>query len=172
VSTEPLDYDDLAVNPLNAVWPPGKVIIVNESGPDHVASWLIVPALGRLKRPERWMTWISPPYKPTSEFLRASGINPKHLRIIHRRTRRDRLLAAEQALASRTNDIVLIWMTDITAHDRDRLNDAAAQASTRGMLIGMSAGADARRKRPQHSDTTDADADRADQAPQLGLQLD
>ncbi|MDH3638931.1 MAG: hypothetical protein OES09_10790 [Gammaproteobacteria bacterium] len=175
MSTEPPHYDDLEANPLDTVWRPGEVIVINDSGTDHVTSWLIIPALGRLKRPERWMTWISPPYKPASEFLHANGINPKHLRVIHCRTRRERLIAAEQALASRTNDIVMIWIDAITEHDRERLNNVALKAHTRGMLIGVSAGTERRKNAPRPGGAAGArvlDRDDESEAPQLGLQLD
>ncbi len=171
MTTQPGPPDDLAADVLVAAWPPGKVILISETNGDHAASWLLIPALGRLKQPERWMTWIAPPHKPSSEFLRANGINPRHLRIIHQRTRRERLRAAEQALASPTNDIVLVWMAECTDHDLDRLTQAAQQALTCGMLIDHRNGVPADRNKSRPTRTTAADED-PPPAGQLGLQLD
>ncbi len=171
MSAPPPYSEDLDQHPLATVWRAGQVIMIADAAPDYRTSWLILPALAALKTPERWMTWISPPFKPAPEALRTHRINPRHLRILKRRTRRESLSAAEQALASHTNDIVLVWIQRCTANDLERLHRFARETGTRGLVVTSSPVVE---RSPVRSDTgadTGAEARSAD-APQLGLQLD
>lgn len=166
-------------SPLAALWPPGSIIELLETGLDHPVPWLILPVLGKFNAPDRWVVWIGPPFQPTPDVLQLTDINPDHLRIIHGRTRRDKQVAAEQALASATNDIIFVWLDVLTSHDRERLLRAAQEGGTRGIVFCRSTDQPATEHKQTHPaiqanrlTPVPTPPEPNDAHPQLGLELD
>src|SRR5581483_2385709 len=61
---------------------------------------VLLPALARLSREDRWIVFIAPPYIPYAPALAAGGVELSRLLLVHPKTRADHLWAVESSLRS------------------------------------------------------------------------
>lgn len=96
---------------------------------------LLLPALARLSQQRRWIAWVAPPYVPYPPALAAAGVDLSHLLLIHPRAGGDGLQAVEQSLRSGTCGAVLAWPMAGDGATLRRLQVAAAEGNSWGILF-------------------------------------
>ncbi len=116
-------------------WPLGALTEILAPGMGAGELRLVMPALARLSREGRWITWIAPPHIPYAPALAAWDVDLSRLLLVRTRSEADALWAAEQALRSGSCGAVLAW--PITAEDRTlrRLQLAAETGECWGLLF-------------------------------------
>lgn len=95
---------------------------------------LLLPALATLSRlvPARWCAWIAPPFEPHAAALAAHGLVLERTIVAHTATP---LWALEQALRSGACEVALAWAKRVPARALQRLQLAAGQGRTLGVLF-------------------------------------
>jgi len=95
--------------------------------------YLLLPALAALSRmmPARWCTWICPPHEPFAPALATHGVTLDRILVV--RTHLP-LWAHEQALRSGACEAALAWLPRASARAIRRLQLAAEQGRTLGVL--------------------------------------
>lgn len=118
-----------------AGWPIGALteILTDRSGIGELQ--LLVPALARLTREDRWVAFIAPPYIPYAPALRRAGVNLAHVLVVHPRETKDMLWAVEQALRAGTCGAVLAWPALADMKRLRRLQLAAETGHALGVLF-------------------------------------
>lgn len=118
-----------------AGWPIGALteILTDRSGIGELQ--LLVPALVRLTREDRWVAFIAPPYIPYAPALRRAGVNLAHVLVVHPRESKDVLWAVEQALRAGTCGAVLAWPAMADMKRLRRLQLAAEAGNALGVLF-------------------------------------
>jgi hypothetical protein len=115
-------------------WPVGAV---SELMPDTMGIGelsLLMPALCRLSRVERYIAWIAPPYLPYAPALAQAGLRLERVLIVHARNAQESLWAAEQALRCPAFGAVLCWPLGIADKNVRRLQLAAEAGGSLGIL--------------------------------------
>ena len=114
-------------------WPRHGLIVILT--PQHGVGelYLLLPALVALSQasPARWCTWISPPHEPFAPALEAHGVALNRMLIV--RTHLP-LWAHEQALRSGACEIALAWLPRASPRAVRRLQLAAEQGRSLGVL--------------------------------------
>lgn len=116
-------------------WPQGaltELLVPNEG---IGALQLVLPALARLSQQRRWIAWVAPPYVPYPPALVAAGVDVSRLLFVHPRAGGDGLLAIEQSLRSGTCGAVLAWPMGGDGPSLRRLQLAAAEGHSSGILF-------------------------------------
>jgi hypothetical protein len=111
-------------------WPQGALteILVEQEGAGELS--LLMPALARLSRTDRWIAWVAPPYLPYAPTLGRAGIELSRLLLIRAQVPRDNLWAAEQALRGGACAVVLLWPPAIDDRAQRRLQLAAEEGGS------------------------------------------
>ncbi len=119
-------------------WPRAGLAEVLHAQPGLGELRLLAPALADLSEAEdRWIAWINPPAIPYAPALGRFGIRTDRLLMIHPKSHRDALWAAEQAARSGTCSTVLIWLDDnrLKHAETRRLQVAAKQGNSLACLF-------------------------------------
>ncbi len=116
-------------------WPCGALTEILTEREGIGALRLLIPALARLSREDRWLTFVAPPYIPYAPALADLGVDLSHLLLVHERDGRDKLWALEQALRSGTCSAVLGWLPRIDPAVLRRLQLAAEAGDALGVLF-------------------------------------
>jgi hypothetical protein len=116
-------------------WPAGTITEILSGQEGIGALSLMLPALARLSRSDRWLAWVAPPYIPYAPALAAGGIDLSHMLFIRPRANTDKLWAVEQALRSGTCGAVLTWLGDADTTTLRRLQLAAEAGGSCGLLF-------------------------------------
>jgi len=90
-------------------WPAGVLTEIMSAHEGIGELRLLGPALAQLSREEKTIAWIAPPHTPYAPALAAAGIDLNRLLVVHTRSDRDALWAAEQALRAKACGAVLLW---------------------------------------------------------------
>lgn len=104
-------------------WPLGSLVeVLQQQAQQHV--WqLLGPALAEtLRGTGDPAVLVHPPYQPFGPALRAQGIVPERLLVVHAEKPSARLWAAEQALRCADVGAVLAWLPQSRAEDLRRLH--------------------------------------------------
>jgi hypothetical protein len=137
----PTGFADLDARLPGGGWPVGALTEVLSSAPGVGEVGLILPALAALGRQGRWLAWVDPPHVPYAPALTAAGVDLARIITVHpdgdagagRRT--DMLWAAEQALRSGAAGAVLLWPREPEDRTLRRLQLAAEQGRSWGVLF-------------------------------------
>ena len=115
-------------------WPRHGLVEVLTPQPGVGELYLLLPVLAALSRsaPARWCTWVSPPHEPFAPALEAHGVALDRMLIV--RTHLP-LWAHEQALRSGGCEIALAWLPRASPRAIRRLQLAAEQGRTLGVLF-------------------------------------
>ena len=116
-------------------WPLGCLseILSRRSGAGELT--LVLPAIARLSSQNRWVSWIAPPHIPYAPALAAAGIRLSRMLIVRPRRTPDLLWSAEQALRHGNRAVVLVWLDACDARTLRRLQLAAAEGGTLGIVF-------------------------------------
>jgi len=130
-------------------WPRHGLIEILTPQPGVGELYLLLPALSALSRlsPARWCTWVSPPHEPFAPALEAHGVALDRMLMVRELPgaqaplpgRRSggvhmSMWAMEQALRSGACELVLGWLPRASPRAIRRLQLAAEQGRTLGVL--------------------------------------
>ena len=96
---------------------------------------LFVPALSTLSNSKSWLALIAPPHLLYAPALVYMGIDPSRCILIDARSASERLWAMEQALRSGSCDMVLAWSAISDDRALRRLQLAAEEGKSSGILF-------------------------------------
>lgn len=102
---------------------------------------LLLPALARATKDERWLVFVAPPYIPYAPALARAGVNLARVLVVHPHATRDSLWAIEQALRAGTASVVLAWLAHAESKALRRLQLAAEAGGSVGILFRAAAAA-------------------------------
>ena len=127
-------------------WPKASLIeiLVEHHGTGELQ--LLLPLLERLSQKDDrqgdsqqgtrgWLCWISPPYIPNAPALVAEGVDVSRVLLVHARDDREALWAMDQAMRSGGCELVLAWAERAKGQQLRRLQLAAEEGSTTGILF-------------------------------------
>ena len=116
-------------------WPPGALVelIAQREGIGEVS--ILLPALARLSKDERWIALINPPYIPYAPALFHAGVDLAKLVVIRATGSADTLWSMEQALRSGTCSAVLGWPAVMTEQAIRRLQLATETGGALGVYF-------------------------------------
>lgn len=116
-------------------WPPGALVelIAQREGIGEVS--VLLPALARLSKDERWIALINPPYIPYAPALSHAGVDLAKVVVIRATRSADALWSMEQALRSGTCSAVLGWPAAMTEQAIRRLQLATEAGRTLGVYF-------------------------------------
>ena len=116
-------------------WPCGALteILLPHEGIGELR--LLMPALARLSREQRWLAWVAPPHVLYAPALAACGIDLSRVLIVRPRAMADGFWAVEQALCSGTCAAVLAWPAGGDTKVLRRLQLAAEKGRCWGVLF-------------------------------------
>lgn len=116
-------------------WPPGALVelIAQREGIGEVS--VLLPALARLSKDERWIALINPPYIPYAPALSHAGVDLAKVVVIRAARSTDALWSMEQALRSGTCSAVLGWPATMTEQAIRRLQLATETGRTLGVYF-------------------------------------
>ena len=117
-------------------WPRGVVseLLSERSGIGELS--LFVPALANLSREDGWLMLIAPPWIPYAPALAAHGIRLSRVIVVNTTSDKDTLWAAEQSLRAGNCPAVLAWPTSVNEHVLRRLQLAAEEGGSFGVVFG------------------------------------
>lgn len=115
-------------------WPVGALteLLVPHAGVGELG--LLLPLLGRVPA-GRWGVCIAPPGQPYAPALAAAGIPLGRLLVVQAATPAHARWAARQALASRSCEVVVLWLAEADMGALRRLQLAAEESATPLILI-------------------------------------
>lgn len=116
-------------------WPSGALTEIYVERPGIGELQLIMPAIARLSRSERWVTLVSPPHIPYAPALAAQGVRLSQLMLVRTALPDESLWACEQALRSRSCGAVLAWPGRIHEKALRRLQLAAESGGAAALLF-------------------------------------
>ncbi len=96
---------------------------------------LLLPTLAKLSQQRRWIAWVAPPYIPYVPGLAAAGVDVSRILLVHPRAGQNGLSLVENCLRSGSCGAVLAWPMTGTAQALSRLQRAAAEGDSLGMLF-------------------------------------
>lgn len=131
----PTGYSELDALLPNGGWPHAaltELLVPNEG---IGALQLLLPTLARLSEQRRWIAWVAPPYIPYAPALAAAGVDPSRVMLVHPRAGDDGLATIERCLRSGTCGAVLAWPMVGDATAIRRLQAAAAEGHSWGVLF-------------------------------------
>jgi len=116
-------------------WPLGALIeiIVRHEGVGELS--VLLPALARLSKDERWVALIDPPYIPYAPALFHAGIDLAKIVVIRAPGTADTLWAMNQALHSGACSAVIGWPASITEQAIRRLQLATEAGQAFGVYF-------------------------------------
>lgn len=120
---------------LDGGWRAGNLVALQYSTEGSGELRLLLPLLARLSQQPRWIVWIDPPFIPYAPALVEAGIELSRVLLIHTRRQQDPLWVMEQALQCGSCSAVLGWIEPRDARHVRRLQLAAAQQQTLGLLL-------------------------------------
>ena len=117
-------------------WPRGVVseLLTERHGIGELS--LLVPALAQLSKQDGWLMLIAPPWIPYAPALAARGIRLSRVIVANTVTDKDTLWAAEQSLRAGNCPMVLAWPGTVGEHALRRLQLAAEEGGSFGVMFG------------------------------------
>lgn len=116
-------------------WPSGALTEIHIERPGIGELQLVMPAIARLSRSERWVTLVAPPHIPYAPALAAQGVRLSQLMLVRTALPDEGLWACEQALRSRGCGAVLAWPGRIHEKALRRLQLAAESGDAAALLF-------------------------------------
>ena len=96
---------------------------------------IVMPALARLSREQRWILWVAPPYVPYGPALWRHGVVLSRLLLINAVSSTQCWWAAEQALRSGACSMVMLWSSTVDERRLRRLQLAAETGGAWALLF-------------------------------------
>lgn len=132
-AAEPTGFSALDALLPGGGWPVGALteIVAPREGVGELR--VLLPALARLSRGDRWIAFVAPPYIPYAPALAAAGVALARVLLVHPK-REDQLWAVESSLRAGACAAVLAWIAEAEGAALRRLQLAAEAGGAIGML--------------------------------------
>jgi hypothetical protein len=136
VESIPSGFAELDAQLPGSGWPRAALteLLINQRGIGELH--LLVPALARLSREEKWLVLVAPPYLPYAPGFEALGVNLSRLIVVRARSDGESLWAAERCLRSGTCAAVIAWPGPGSERAVRRLQLAAEEGKSFGVVFG------------------------------------
>lgn len=120
-------------------WPRGVVgeLLTERHGIGELS--LLMPALARLSQQDGWLVLIAPPWIPYAPALAARGIRLSKVIVANTASDNDTWWAAEQSLRAGNCPAVLAWPSAFSEQGLRRLQLAAEEGGSFGVVFGEAA---------------------------------
>jgi cell division inhibitor SulA len=134
VETIPTGFAALDAGLPGGGWPRHGLVEILTPQPGVGELYLLLPVLAALSRsmPARWCAWVCPPHEPYAPALEGQGVALDRMLVV--RTHLP-LWAHEQALKSGGCEIALAWLPRVSPRAIRRLQLAAEQGRSLGVLF-------------------------------------
>jgi cell division inhibitor SulA len=96
---------------------------------------LLIPFLQQLAQQPRWQLWLAPQYKLSRTWLTNVGLPENKVMQMTKLNVEQSIVTMEKALASGNFSSVLVWLPQIDALTKDRLQRAAEQGNSYGFIM-------------------------------------
>ena len=117
-------------------WPRAALteLLTNQQGIGELR--LLVPALARLSRQDKWLALVAPPHLPYAPGFEALGVDLARLIVVRTRSNGESLWAAERCLRAGTCAAVIAWPGPGSERSLRRLQLAAEEGKSCGVIFG------------------------------------
>jgi hypothetical protein len=117
-------------------WPRGVIseLLTERNGIGELS--LLMPALAQLSRQDGWLMLIAPPWVPYAPALATHGVRLSKVIVANTTADKDTVWAAEQSLRAGNCSAVLLWPDAINEHGLRRLQLAAEEGGSFGVVFG------------------------------------
>jgi len=117
-------------------WPRAALteLLTNQRGIGELR--LLLPALARLSKDDKWLVLVAPPHRPFAPGFESLGVNLARLVVVETRSDGESLWAAERCLRSGSCAAVLAWPDSISLTPLRRLQLAAEEGRSLGVVFG------------------------------------
>ncbi|PWT71025.1 MAG: SOS cell division inhibitor SulA [Proteobacteria bacterium] len=136
VDSIPTGFDELDAQLPGGGWPRAAIteLLLNQHGIGELR--LLVPALERLSRTESWLVLVAPPFLPYAPGFESLGVNLSRLVVVKTRSDGESLWAAERCLRAVSCAAVLAWPGSASQQALRRLQLAAEEGKSFGVMFG------------------------------------
>lgn len=135
IPSVPTGFAELDVLLPGEGWPAEALTEIYAERPGIGEMQLLMPALARLTRNERWLSLIAPPHIPYAPALAAYGVQLSHVMLIRAQSVEMQLWAGEQALRSGSCGATVLWLNRASDQALRRLQLAAEKSGALVMLF-------------------------------------
>ena len=97
---------------------------------------LLLPALARLSKDDKWLVLVAPPHRPFAPGFESLGVNLARLVVVETKSDGESLWAAERCLRSGSCAAVLAWPGSGPRMPLRRLQLAAEEGKSLGLVFG------------------------------------
>lgn len=125
IPSVPTGFAELDVLLPGRGWPTEALTEIYAERPGMGEMQLLMPALARLTRDERWLMLIAPPYIPYAPALAGRGVRLSHVMLIRPQGIEMQLWACEQALRAGGCGAMLLWLDRVQVRSLRRVQRAA-----------------------------------------------
>jgi cell division inhibitor SulA/protein ImuA len=136
VESIPSGFDELDAQLPGGGWPRAALTELLAGQPGIGELRLLAPALAHLSREEKWLVLIAPPYRPYAPGFESLGVELARLVVVSTRSQAETFWAAERCLRSGACAAVLAWPGPGSERVLRRLQLAAEQGKSFGVLFG------------------------------------
>lgn len=136
VESVPTGFAELDAQLPGGGWPRAALteLLTNQRGIGELR--LLLPALARLSQDDKWLVLVSPPHRPFAPGFESLGVNLARLVVVETRSNSESLWAAERCLRSGSCAAVLAWPGFGPQTPLRRLQLAAEEGKSVGMVFG------------------------------------
>jgi hypothetical protein len=136
VESIPTGFDELNAQLPGGGWPRASIteLLLNQHGIGELR--LLAPALERLSRTESWLVLVAPPFLPYAPGFKSLGVNLSRLIVVKTRSDGESLWAAERCLRAVSCAAVLAWPGSASPQALRRLQLAAEEGKSFGVIFG------------------------------------
>ena len=136
VESIPTGFAELDAQLPGGGWPRAALteLLTNQRGIGELR--LLLPALARLSKDDKWLVLVAPPHRPFAPGFESLGVNLARLVVVETRSDGESLWAAERCLRSGSCAAVLAWPGSGIRTSLRRLQLAAEEGKSLGVVFG------------------------------------
>jgi len=136
VESIPTGFAELDAQLPGGGWPRAALteLLTNQRGIGELR--LLLPALAHLSKDDKWLVLVAPPHRPFAPGFESLGVNLARLVVVETRSDGESLWAAERCLRSCSCAAVLAWPGSGPQASLRRLQLAAEEGKSLGVVFG------------------------------------
>jgi len=136
VESIPTGFAELDAQLPGGGWPRAALteLLTNHRGIGELR--LLIPALARLSLDDKWLVLVAPPHRPFAPGFESLGVNLARLVVVETRSEAESLWATERCLRSGSCAAVLAWPGSGPRTPLRRLQLAAEEGKSLGVVFG------------------------------------
>jgi len=136
VESIPTGFAELDAQLPGRGWPRAALteLLISQRGIGELR--LLLPALVRLSKDDKWLVLVAPPHRPFAPGFESLGVNLSRLIVVETKSDGESLWAAERCLRSGSCAAVLAWPGSGPRTQLRRLQLAAEEGKSLGVVFG------------------------------------